>query len=265
LFSYLADASGKKLEDIQNRFSGKDTYFDSEEAVRAGFLDGVIEPVRYYGPANPWGWKISSYRSPLQKKGKKIIELKEKIESEGEVGTVTLQGFLDSMQSYKIIGRLVSHIALNPKHNVRLRIKGSPGGFVEDGLNIYDVMRLINALPNCGNVVTEGSGSSIEGTSALILSAGKERELDPATDLVVKEIMVSAPAHASASRVEEISEEASRFDEMIISQFSRHSNLSPEAIRAEIAKSLADEEKEGFTMSAEEALKNKFVDKVISS
>ncbi|KPJ68596.1 hypothetical protein AMJ44_06220 [candidate division WOR-1 bacterium DG_54_3] len=266
LFGMLANASGNVKEKILNRFSGKDAYFSAEEVVRAGFLDGVIEPVRYYGPANPWGWKIVSYRSPLQKTGKKVIDLQDKIESSGMSGSVSLRGFLDDMHSSRIIGQLVSHIALNPKQDVLLKIKDSPGGFIDDGMKIFDVMRLINALPNCGDVMTSGSGGSIEGISALLLSGGKygKREISSGTRMVLKDIVVSAPAHAPASRVEEIGDEADRFEKMLISKLSSHSDLSPETIRAEIAKVKEDEEAEGHVISAKEACKYKFVDKVLA-
>jgi ATP-dependent Clp protease protease subunit len=264
LFTLLASASGNRLKDIQGRFSGKDVYFSSEDAVRAGFLDGVIEPVRYYGPANPWGWKIVSYRSPLQRTSKKIIELKDKIESESEEAPkITLSGMLDAMDSYKIIGRLVSHIALDPKRDVKLAIKNSPGGFVEEAMGVFDVMRMINALPNCGDVMTSGSGSSIEGTSALLLAGGKKgkRKIDPVTELILNDILMSAPAHAPASRVEELSEEINRFEKMIMRRFDGHSNLSAEAIRERIAAAQKEEE-DGFSMDADAALKYRFVDKV---
>ena len=267
LFYYLAVASGNSLEAIKNRFSGRDAYFNSEEAVRAGFLDGVIKPVRYYGPANPWGWKIVSYRSPLQKTGKKIIELQDKVETSGEPASLSLRGFLDEMRSYRTIAQLVSHIALNPERDVLLKIRKSPGGFIVDGMGLFDVMRLINALPNCGNVLTSGRGRSIEGISALLLSGGKsgKREVRSSTNIVLKDVVVAARAHTPASRVEEISEEASRFEKKLIDLYGRHSNLSPEAIRAEIAKVKEDEELEGFEMTAEDARKHGFVDRVISN
>jgi ATP-dependent protease ClpP protease subunit len=170
---------------------------------------------------------------------------------------------LDAMDSYKIIGRMVSHIALDPKRDVRLTIKNSPGGFVEEALGVFDVMRLINALPNCGDVMTSGSGASIEGTSALLLAGGKKekRELDPLTELILKDVLMSAPAHAPASRVEELSEEVNRFERMIMRRFDGHSNLSAEAIRERIAAAQKEEE-DGFSMDAEAALKYRFVDKI---
>jgi len=265
LFALLASASGNRLEDIRGKFSGRDAYFNSEEAVRAGFMDGVIEPVRYYGPANPWGLKIVSYRSPLQRTSKTVIELKEKIESSSEEApSITLDGMLDAMASYKTIARLVSHIALDPRRDVRLAIKNSPGGFVEEAMGVFDVMRLINALPNCGDVMTSGSGASIEGTSALLLAGGKKekREIDPSTEVVLKDILMDAPAHAPASRVEEISEEVNRFEKMIMKRFDGHSNLSAEAIRERIAKAEKEDELDGFTMEAKDALKYRFVDKI---
>ncbi len=265
LFKSLASASGNRLEDIQERFRGGDVYFNSEEAVRAGFMDAVIEPVRYYGPANPWGWKIVSYRSPLQRTSKKVVGLKDKTESTSEeAATITLNGMLDAMASYKTIGRLVSHIAMDPKRDIRLAIKNSPGGFVEEAMGVFDVMRLINALPNCGDVMTSGSGDSIEGTSALLLAAGKKgkRKVDASTELVLKDILMAAPAHAPASRVEEISDEVNRFEKMLMKRMDGHSDLSAEAIRERIAAAEKDEELDGFAMDAKEALKYRFVDKI---
>lgn len=268
LFSLLAEASGNKPADIQARFSGTDVYYNAREAVQGGFVDGVIMPVRYYG-YNPWGWKVLFPRSPLQKSGKKVVEMKAKLEAAGErpeKPQVRLAGYLDAMKSYKRMAEVVSHIVVAPKDNVWFEVKNSPGGFVEEAHGLFDMVRLVNALPNCGDVMTVGRGKAIGGMSALVLAAGKaeKRELESRSKLVLKGIIADAPAHAPASRVDEISEEVNRFEEMMLINFSRHARPSLNTIREEIARSQEENAgSEGWELTAGEAEGEMFVDKIV--
>ena len=262
LFSLLAAASGNTLAAIKESVGARDRFFGAEDAVRAGFMDGVLRPVRYYGPANPWGWKIDTPRSPLQRTGKRVLQLGEKIEPRPAAATLTLRGELEEMRAYQIIGQLVSHIALYPDRNVKLEITNSPGGIIDGGLGIFDVMRLINALPNCGNVTTLGRGNSIEGMSALLLAGGKlgNRDIYPEATMVLGDIQVAAAPYTPATRVLEASEEAARISDLLLDGFGRHSGLSPVAIRESIA---GGEEGGRFEMLPEEAVGHRFVDRLI--
>lgn len=266
LFTLLAVASGNKLEDLKSRFSGKDVFFKAEEAVRAGFLDGVLKPLRYYGPANPRGCKLSLYKSPLQKTARRVLEFKPKAETTGEPTVLNLTGPFDAMDSYALIAGLVSHIVLNAGKDVRLEIKDSPGGYIDEGMGIFDVMRMINALSGCGDIQTFGGGESIEGISALLLSSGQagKRAMQAKTRMVLRDVIAAAPAYASATQVEELRDDVQRVRKMIIDRLAWHSDCSTERINAKLIEGMQDDKDPGFAMSADEARQNKFIDKIAS-
>ncbi|MEE8637658.1 MAG: ATP-dependent Clp protease proteolytic subunit [Candidatus Margulisiibacteriota bacterium] len=266
LYEYLANASGKSPEYIVNLFGGRDIYFDSKEAVLEGFIDGVIQPFQYRGFANPSGCKIVFHKRPKQKTRRKVIKMGKKFDkTSGEPASLALRGYLNDMRAYKLIGMLVSHIALNPERDVKLKIINSQGGYVGEGLGLFDVIRLLNGFPNSGNVLTSGSGESIEGVSALQLAAGKrgQRDIRSSTRFALREVGAEAPGHTPDFAVEEIGRTASGFEELIINGYGRHSRLSPDVIREEIDKGLENEQV-GFEMTAEEAQERGFVDRVIS-
>ena len=262
LFTQLSGASGRSFEHIKKRIVG-DKHYNAEEAVRAGFIDAVIKPLRYYGPANPWGLTLEFQKDPLLKPERKAIKRGKKIKTSGKPASIILEGPLDEMRSYEIIAGLVSQIALHPRRDVGLLIKDSPGGLTMEGAGVLDIMSiLINANPDCGNVLTLGMGDSINGISALLLSGGiyGGRAISSSTKLVLEPVVVSVPSHTQASDGKYISQVGIDFKRLVFDRFARNSRLSHIEIAEEVRKAAADEEKEGREMSADEAFEEKFVD-----
>jgi len=263
LLALLARASGNEVSDLSEAIRRSDRFFGAVEANRIGFIDGVFRHIRYSDTANPQGLKIKQFqRNHLERAIDKDLQLGEKVATSGKPLTVNLKGFLDGMQSYKIIARLLAYASLFPQKDIRLKIRNSPGGLVEEGLGVFDVMRLINSLPATGSVNTFGCGREVGGISALLLAAGKlgSREIQSQTQLVLKDIGAYVPAYASATEVKETSEEAVRVKEMLLKRLDKHSNRSAGGLRSAIAKG-----KGKLILDAPKAVEAQFADKLSES
>ena len=255
LFMLLAQASGNSFEALQKSLTGVDKYFDSKSATRAGFIDWVIQHRRYRGHARPWGLRLKSYKSLPQSGDEKVVNLAEKKETSGDPSVIALRGFLDAMTSYKILARMLSQIALDPQRDLQFNIFSSPGGLIDEGMGIFDIMRLINVLPNCGSVKTFGKGM-IEGISALLLAGGKygERTIHKRGKVAIKDVEEVSGAYAPASTVLSIGREARRVKNRVVDRCDKHSKLSRPAIEEKIEK--------GFQMDALTAVEHEFVDRI---
>jgi ATP-dependent protease ClpP protease subunit len=153
-------------------------------------------------------------------------------------------------------------MATDPGRNIRFNIANSPGGLIDEGMGIFDIMRLINILPGCGSVLTSGKGR-IEGISALLLAGGKygERKIHNRGRIVLKDVEEVSAAGTPASEVLSIGREARRAAKRLVDRFDRHSKLSRPVIEEKIAEG-QEKKEEGFKMDALEAVEHEFVDRI---
>jgi ATP-dependent Clp protease protease subunit len=263
-YKLLAKVSNNKIEKLRKAFRGVDRYYSPEAAVRSGFMDWVIgHPLlKYDGVANPSSPVAESYKNPLEiPKRKTLLSPQIKFRPSKETSNIFLNGDLDTMTSYKIMLKMIAYISTRPERDIRLIIRNSQDGETQAGFALFSLMRLINSLRNCGDVATLGSGESIKGIPALLLSAGKagKRELSNKTEVALAEPEIHVPA-PRRSMADELSNYADWVKETLLQSIGCHSDFGLAGVDKMIE--MGQKENEGLVLTAEEARQRKLVDRV---
>lgn len=128
----------------------------------------------------------------------------------------------------------------------------SPGGSIDSGFGIYDMIRFINAP-----VYTIGTGLIASMGSIILLSVPKERRFAlPNSHYLIHQPLIGGVARGVATDLQIQAEEIAKSKEKLIKLISEETGKSPEQVRSDCDRD--------HWLTAEEALSYGLVGKIIS-
>lgn len=176
LFAPLAAKSGKSVAELSALFGSSDYYLDAALSSDMNFIDSLIDPGKIDDPKT----------APRTKKPYKI----------------NLEGEIHNLQISCIIIQIITQLICSPKRDILLSFNGVRGGEWTDGFALFDLIRLVNALPESGRILTIAKGGSIQGACILPFSAGAERKISAKTNFIVHPVSTVLPADTPGPLIE---------------------------------------------------------------
>lgn len=167
-------------------------------------------------------------------------------------GTIILSQDVTETAADEIL--LALHELERRSHKDLFIIINSAGGEVFAGLAIYDA--LMNFKRHGGKIVTQAQGYAAS-MGAIILQAGDERRIARNSKLLIHEVSEFTYGNKTASDVQDERNELVKVNRQLASILAKRSGNS-------LTRVLGMIKKKDYWMTAEEALKLNFVDKIIA-
>ncbi|MBR3313007.1 MAG: ATP-dependent Clp protease proteolytic subunit [Atopobiaceae bacterium] len=169
--------------------------------------------------------KLYTYPTPHiireSSRGLELIDIRDEMLANREVECV---GVIDDDMTYSLCQQLRYLSKDDPRERITIYFN-SPGGEVQSGLAIYDVMQ---AIPCPVRTVCLGMAASM---AALLFVAGDEREMLPHASLMIHDPLIGN-AGGSALELKTIADNLLRTRQITAEVLSRHTGHSVEEVLA---------------------------------
>ena len=169
--------------------------------------------------------KLYTYPTPHiireSSRGLELIDIRDEMLANREVECV---GVIDDDMTYSLCQQLRYLSKDDPRERITMYFN-SPGGEVQSGLAIYDVMQ---AIPCPVRTVCLGMAASM---AALLFVAGDEREMLPHASLMIHDPLIGN-AGGSALELKTIADNLLRTRQITAEVLSRHTGHSVEEVLA---------------------------------
>lgn len=178
------------------------------------------------------GKKIEVVKSFEPRKVIRMDPVDEKLATLANKGIFLIGGpILDGSASALLLG-IASIQSAHPEQTIWLVLK-SPGGHVDEGFAIYDIIRAFVKKGANINILCMGLVASM-GVS--ILQAASRRYTFPSTQFMIHEVSQVIMAREKASESDERNAEIKRINSIVIGHLSERTGLDPKKIMADVHK-----------------------------